>query len=157
MDPFVIIAHAWKNGSLALKKKLECNRRWLQVLEEPLPLSSTKWDKMSEDIEPVLIDLQCMETLLHLGCELIQIASGEADTLLVQELLRRPKAVAILSDDTDCCIFKNSRFIPYQFFDIENELHMNDETAFSRRPEKLVVRIVSAQSTQQLLRVNKQT
>ena len=104
-------------------------------------------------ILPVIYELQCRETLHQLGCELIQLTNEETNAALINSFHRRPKAVAIFSNDSDFCIFENSRFVPNRLFDVENDLLLKDANPLSKKPKKLIIEFVSSEKVQEFLEV----
>ena len=96
----------WKNRHL----------RDLQKLYELLDVlyGRKSMDLVQEDVavRPVCLEIQMKETLKACECEIIQLPSGEADYVLAKNLVLRPKAYAVISNDSDFCVFENCRFIP---------------------------------------------
>ena len=147
-----------KKWESSFRKNVSQNRSWLRVLEEIEDGTSTLYKSQNTPkIFNVFLEVQYLETLRQLGCELIQPAFGEAEALLVKELQRRPKAIGIFSNDSDCSIFENSKFIPFDLFDVGKHLHLTDKNYLYKtnmKPNKLIVRVVSSEKVRQLLEVN---
>ena len=70
-------------------------------------------------VRPVLLEVQIFETLKECKCEIVQLPAGEADYAIARNLLLRPKAFAVISNDSDFCIFKDCLLIPNELFDIQ--------------------------------------
>ncbi|XP_064631143.1 uncharacterized protein LOC135489637 [Lineus longissimus] len=104
----------WKEGHKGLLKKL---RHPLEVC------SGTKWGlPFDPAVLPVLLEAQFFQTLKECMCEINQLASGEVDYTVANDLVKRPKAYAILGNDTDFCIFKESVFIHVDQFKMPTDL-----------------------------------
>ena len=73
---------------------------------------------------PVVLEDQVMSSLRKCKCEIHQSPAGEADMLVIRALKERPKAFAILSNDSDFCVFRDSRLIPIQFFDVNDNMKL---------------------------------
>lgn len=97
-------------------------------------------DKLREDelnIRPVLLEIQIFSTLKALNVEMV-FRSGEADFVLASHLQSRPKAFAILTNDSDFCLFENCCFIPVSQFDIDNNLKLGtSENWLSEDPAQI--------------------
>ena len=104
-------------------------------------------------LRSVLLEVQIFETLHDHGCEVIQLVSGEADMVLVRELQLRPKAFAIISNDSDFCIFENSRFIPHRLFDMNYDLRLGSNQLVPCKPSRLTVGVITAEKVQRFLEV----
>ncbi|KAK6177281.1 hypothetical protein SNE40_015410 [Patella caerulea] len=81
--------------------------------------------RKDDGFRPVLIELQMIESIKSCGCDIVQIPIGEADHVIAIDFVEREKAFAVLSSDSDFCIFKNCKFIPDKLFDMENDLHLD--------------------------------
>ena len=106
-----------------------------------------RMEDVPEDVSvrPVLLEVQVVTSLKAAGCDVIQCPTGEADFVLAKNLLQRPKAFAILSNDSDFCIFKDCAFIPNDLFDIENDLYLGEDELLPRRPtDRLKVGVIYA-------------
>ena len=108
---------------------------------------------LETNIRPVLLEDQFRMTLKNCGCEFNQSVAGEADMLLAQALKDRPKAYAILSNDSDFCIIKDSRFIPFQLFDLENDLQMDAPAEEPEKPLRLKVKVIFMEKVIPMLKV----
>ena len=106
-----------------------------------------------EKVRPLLLEVQMFETLNSSGCEVVHCASGEADFVIARNLVNRPKAYAVLSNDSDFCIFKDSLFIPNELFDIDNDLRLGMNQILPEKPAKLKVGIISSDKVIQLFEV----
>lgn len=104
-------------------------------------------------LRPVLLEVQIFETLHDQGCEVVQLVSGEADMVLVRELHRRPKAYAILSNDSDFCIFENSRFIPHRLFDIDYDFRLGSHQLVPAKPSRISCGVILAEKVRQFMQV----
>ena len=80
----------------------------------------------SNNVRPVLLEVQVFETLKKCNCEVVQCSAGEADFVIVRNLRARPKAYAVLSNDSDFCMFEDCRFIPNELFDMKNDLGLGE-------------------------------
>ncbi|WAR13840.1 hypothetical protein MAR_003945 [Mya arenaria] len=121
----------------------------------------TEISKLSCDtnINPLLLDDQLMATLRSCGCEINQSPAGEADLLIIRAFRDRPKAFAILSNDSDFCVFmdnrlipdpgihtfKGSRLIPDELFDIGNDLQLAEPIKLPAKPRRLKVKVISTE------------
>ena len=110
---------------------------------------------LSEDsaVRPVLLEVQMMETLKACECEVVQCTSGEADYVLARNLMIRPQAFAIFSNDSDFCIFRDCRFIPCQLFDINNDLKLGGMQQLPEKPQQLTVGVLHSSAVASLLQV----
>ena len=97
----------------------------------------------STAVRPVLLEVQLHESLRQCGVEIIQSTTGEADFILARELQQRPKALAILSNDSDFCILKNSVFIPNELFDINKDLQLGENQPYTEKPIRLFVGVIT--------------
>ena len=104
------------------------HKRDLQKLRDILEVAygNKKIQDLPDDtwVRPVLLEVQMFETLKACECEVVSLSSGEADYVIARTLRDRPKAYAILSNDSDFCIFQNCRFIPYELFDANEDLQL---------------------------------
>lgn len=122
----------WKEGHKGLLKKL---RHPLDVC------SGTKWGLHFEpSVLPVLLEAQFFHTLKKCKCEIHQLASGEVDYTVANDLVKRPKAYAILGNDTDFCIFKESVFIHVDLFEMPKDLGLGTgpTTELTSLPAKVI-------------------
>lgn len=106
------------------------------------------------NIRPVVLEDQFMAALKHCGCEIHQSPAGEADLLLIRALQERPQAFAVISNDSDFCVFKESRFIPMQFFDIENDLQLGEPLELPEKPLRLKVKVIQTEKVMSMLKLN---
>lgn len=111
--------------------------------------------ELQEDaaIRPVLLEIQVVQALRDAGCEVIQVAEGEADLIIAKQFAEREKAYAVLSNDSDFCIFKNTCFIPKCLFDINGDLGLGQSLALPQKPTQLICGVVASQRVQQFLKV----
>ena len=106
-------------------------------------------------VRPVLLEVQLMHTLRECKlCEVIQIPSGEADFVIAKNLLQRPKAYAIMSNDSDFCIFPDCVFIPNDLFDLNNDLQLGSPALLPEKPIRLSVGCVCANKVHGMLGVS---
>lgn len=106
------------------------------------------------NIRPVVLEDQFMAALKKCGCEINQTPAGEADLLLIRALLDREHAYAVLSNDSDFCVFKESKFIPMQLFDIENDLRLGEASELPEKPERLKVKVIKTEKVMSMLKVS---
>ena len=102
---------------------------------------------------PVVLKDQLLSAIKRCDCELNQIPGGEADLSLTRALMERKKAYAILSNDSDFCIFPEGRFIPIQLFDIEHHLHLGQPAEVPQKPLKLMVKVITTEKVMSMLEV----
>ena len=77
------------------------------------------------------------------SCEVVQCCAGEADFVIARNM-RRPKAYAVISNDSDFCVFKDCRFILNELFDLENDLQLGTPQ-IPEKPVRLRCSIISSQ------------
>ncbi|XP_052821422.1 uncharacterized protein LOC128246920 [Mya arenaria] len=106
------------------------------------------------NIRPVVLEDQFMAALRSCGCEIHQSPAGEADLLIIRALRDRSKAFAILSNDSDFCVFKESRLIPQELFDIENDLQLGEPRELPEKPLRLNVKVISTENVMAMLKLN---
>ena len=96
-------------------------------------------------VRPTLLRFQILKSLREVGAEVIQLAFGEADYTIAQALTMRSNAVAVLSNDSDFALFRDSVFVPFELFDIENDIGLNSSSSgvSQSRPLRLLVGAVS--------------
>ena len=105
-------------------------------------------------IHPVSLEDQFVSVIKRCGCEFHQTPAGEADLLLIKALIkRRGKAYAILSNDSDFCVFPESRFIPIQLFDTENDLKLGEPLQVQEKPRSLMVKVITTEKVMSMLQV----
>ena len=104
-------------------------------------------------IHPVSLEDQFVSVIKRCGCEFNQNPAGEADLLLIRALIEREKAYAILSDDSDFCIFPGGRFIPIQLFDTENGLQLGQPLEVPEKPLRLMVKVITTEKVMSMLQV----
>ncbi|XP_076451620.1 uncharacterized protein LOC143287487 [Babylonia areolata] len=109
--------------------------------------------ELSEDaiMRSVCLEIQLVKTLRNLGCEVVQSPMGEADLTLARGMKEREKAYAVLSNDSDFCVFKDCCFIPNILFDLGGDLGLGQPLVSSRKPQRLMCGVVSAQRVQMML------
>ncbi|CAD5112757.1 DgyrCDS1973 [Dimorphilus gyrociliatus] len=127
----------WKQrhyqGIVTMNKILECIAGMQNI-----------YDLADEDkIRPVCLEIQIQETLRENEIEFIYVIDNETNELIALDLQNRPKAFAVLSNDSDFCIFKNCKFIPFEFFDLDHDMEMG-YSPLPCKPLKLNCGIVSA-------------
>jgi len=105
------------------------------------------------NIRPVLLEVQIMETLKECKCEVVQCPSGEADFVIARNLQSRPKAFAILSNDSDFCVFSCCKFIPNELFDLQNDLQLGGTEFLPAKPIRLMVGMIRSTKVTSLLEV----
>ena len=104
-------------------------------------------------VRPVLLEIQIFETLKVCNCEVVHCTAGEADYVLARNLMIRPQAFAIVSNDSDFCIFKDCRFIPCQLFDTNNDMKLGGMQRMPEKPQRLRVGIIHSHQVASLLQV----
>lgn len=140
----------WKNRYYSeLRKKQEI----LQVCAGQMRVTDLDEDTA---IQGVLLEIEFVHAIRRVGCEIIQIPVGEAAYWIADQLLKRRKAYAVLSDDSDFCIFKNCRFIPNDLFDIGDNLGLTKPFFLPRKPKQLMCGIITPSSVQQLFKFPKE-
>ncbi|XP_052821440.1 uncharacterized protein LOC128246923 isoform X2 [Mya arenaria] len=120
----------------------------LNVMRQKTDINDLSWDT---NINPVLLNDQLMATLRSCECEIHQSPAGEADLPIIRALRDRPKAFAILSNDSDFCVFKKSRLIPDDLFDIGNDLHLGEPRELPAKPWRLLVKVISTERVMTML------
>lgn len=105
-------------------------------------------------IRSVCLEIQIIKTLRNAGCEVIQMPLGEADSLIAKQMREREKAFAVLSNDSDFCVFKDCCFIPNILFDLGSDLGLGQPLALPQKPEQLLCGIVSSKGVQKMLQVD---
>ncbi|XP_074654960.1 uncharacterized protein LOC141908708 [Tubulanus polymorphus] len=103
------------------------------------------------NIRPVCLEIQIFESLLRLRVEMVHCIAEEADSILARDLTRRPKAFAVLSNDSDFFLFRDSVFIPLKLFDLENDLQLGERTIYSEKPTRLLAGVIRVTAVQRLL------
>ncbi|KAK2161750.1 hypothetical protein LSH36_110g03068 [Paralvinella palmiformis] len=109
------------------------------------------------NIRPVLLEVQIMETLKECKCEVVQCPSGEADFVIARNLQSRPKAFAILSNDSDFCVFSCCKFIPNELFDLQNDLQLGGTEFLPAKPIRLMVGMIRSTKVTSLLELHDHT
>ena len=104
-------------------------------------------------VRPVLLEVQMFESFKACDCEVVYCAAGEADYVLVRNLMIRPQAFAILSNDSDFCIFRDCRFIPCRLFDTDNDLMLGGMQRMPEKPQRLTVGVIHTHQVATLLHV----
>ncbi len=94
-------------------------------------------------VRPVLLEVQVIQTLKECKCEIVQCSTGEADFVIARNLQSREKAFAVLSNDSDFCVFASCKFIPNDLFDLEHDLQLGGEHLLPEKPLRLLVGILS--------------
>ena len=138
----------WKSRYRSNMKDL---RKVADVLSGEQDISTLKRGSRSR---PVLIEVQILSSLRCCGAEVIECHAGEADYVLAKNLNDRPKAFAILSSDTDFCVFKGCAFFPTSMFDLRNDLYLGKNQLLPRAPKhRLMVGVVKSHRVVQSLGV----
>ncbi|XP_064642315.1 uncharacterized protein LOC135496760 [Lineus longissimus] len=102
-------------------------------------------------VRPVLLEVQVFQTLRQCGCEIHQVSFGEADYAIARDLMDRPKAYAVLGNDTDFCIFRESVFIHVDLFDMESDMGLGGPYSLPEKPLRLVAGILTQERVSELL------
>lgn len=105
----------------------------------------------TDDIKPVLVEIQVRHTISQLGCE-IHHAIGDADYIIAKALHDRPHAYAILSNDTDFCIFKDSRFIPLELFDTCHDRKLGYRGDLPEKPSRLMTVVITTSKVMEMFK-----
>lgn len=114
-------------------------------------------EELDPEVKPYLCQVcrstQLIETFVRCGCEVVSLSSGEADYVLARNLLHRPKAFAILTNDSDFCVFKGCRFIPQELFDVSNQLGFGKRQPLLNKPAALLCGVVSSSRVSSMLQL----
>uniref|UniRef100_A0A1I8H4T0 XPG_I_2 domain-containing protein n=1 Tax=Macrostomum lignano TaxID=282301 RepID=A0A1I8H4T0_9PLAT len=108
-------------------------------------------------IRPVCLEQQMLASIRASGCPVHQAVRGEADYNLAQALLTNRQALAVLSNDSDLCVFRDSVLLPTELFDLHGDLGLGKEPQsisqgpLTERPLRLVVGLVSGPNVLKLL------
>lgn len=105
-------------------------------------------------IRPVLLEVQLIETLTSCGCEIIQCPVGEADLIIARSLRERERAFAVLSNDSDFCIFADCQLIPHELFDIGSDLKLGAAQQLPASPGRLSVGVISTVKVAAMFKVS---
>ena len=105
------------------------------------------------NIRPVLVEIQVRHTFSQLGCEIHHAIAGEADYIIAKALHDRPHAYAILSNDTDFCIFKDSRFIPLELFDTCHDMKLGYPGDLPEKPSRLMTVVITPSKVMEMFEV----
>lgn len=127
----------WKSRHFRDLNKM---RQSLDNLHRKCRMQQSREDR----IRPVLLEVQILESLQHCGCEIVQCTSFEADFVIARNFKNRPHAFAILSNDSDFCVFDNCKFIPFDLFDVSGSLGLGEKQRLPRKPLKLEVGLISS-------------
>ncbi|XP_041378105.1 uncharacterized protein LOC121390373 [Gigantopelta aegis] len=103
------------------------------------------------NIRPVLLEVQIISTLRRCDCEVVQCVAGEADYVLAKSLTERDRAFAVLSGDTDFCVFKGGRFICYDLWDLNGEMELGLPSAVPKKPTCLLCEVITSEKLSQQL------
>ncbi|BFZ23878.1 hypothetical protein BsWGS_26916 [Bradybaena similaris] len=106
---------------------------------------------MQHLIWPCLQEVQIVLTLQECGCVIHLQVSGEADNAIAKHLRDDPTAFAVLSNDTDFCIFENCVLMPFDFFDMENELGLGLKSLNVMKPDHLKCGIIHTERVMKVL------
>lgn len=137
LDGFQQKLSTWESRHLQDLKKM---RESLDILHQRRSMQQSKGDRL----RPVLLEVQILESLQHCGCEVVQCTSFEADFVIARNLMNRPNAFAILSNDADFCVFDNCKFIPFELFDVNKDLGLGQKQRLPRKPARLEVGLISS-------------
>ena len=139
----------WKNRHFRDMNKMY---ELLDVLNERKNIETVD---ESISVRPVCLEMQIRETLKENHVEVVQLASGEADYVLARNLELRSKAYAVVSNDSDFCIFENCRFIPNDLFDTRKDLQLGSAVQWlPEKPMRLECGIITTTRVVQMLGVN---
>lgn len=139
----------WKNRHYRDMNKLY---ELLDVLNDRKDMETVD-DNIS--VRPVCLEMQIRQTLKECKCQVVQLASGEADYVLARNLQLRAKAYAVLSNDSDFCIFEDCRFIPNEMFDTRKDLQLGCPVQWlPEKPNRLECGVISAKKVVQMLGVS---
>ena len=105
------------------------------------------------NIRPVLFEIQVHHSLKQLGCVIHHAIAGEADYIIAKALHDRPHAYAILSNDSDFCIFKDSRFIPLELFDTNQDIKLGYPGDLPEKPLRLMTGIITTCKVMEMFKV----
>lgn len=106
---------------------------------------------LQETVRPLLHEEQFTHTLRRCGCEVHHNPAGEADCVIAQALHQRQNAYAVLSNDSDFCIFKNCTFIPSTLFDLRGDLKLGTASELPQLPDRLIVGVISTDRVMNIL------
>ncbi|XP_046576910.1 uncharacterized protein LOC124284834 [Haliotis rubra] len=98
-------------------------------------------------LQPVLLTMQLLATLKACGCT-VHCVSEEADRFIALKLQTDPRAFAVLSNDTDFCVFEGGAMIYSQMFDMCKNIKLMPRTLLPMKPSKLMCQVVSAEKFQ---------
>ena len=104
-------------------------------------------------VRPVLLEVQIFASLKQSNCEIVQLPAGEADYAIARNLNLRSKAYAVMSNDSDFCIFKHCQLIPNELFDLHNDLKLAGPQALPEKPVKFMCGIISSERVVNLCQV----
>lgn len=103
-------------------------------------------------IRPVLIEIQIHHNLKQIGCTIFHTIFDEADYLIAKDLQERPQAFAVLSNDSDFCIFKDCRFIPFELFDMHHDMKLGHPSDLPEQPLRLMVGMVTTAKVMEMFK-----
>lgn len=146
----------------ALRQKLDTwMNRHDQDVEKMTKVLNVLWGNadindlpMDTNIRPVGLEDQFMAALKHCECEIHQTPAGEADLLVIRALHERTKAFAILSNDSDFCVFNNSKLIPVELFDVQNDLLLGQPVELPAKPLRLKSKVINTEKVMSMLKVS---
>ena len=140
----------WKSRYQHNMKRL---RKVLKVVDGKQAISTLGKD---DTVRPVLIEIQILDSLRSCGAEVIQCPSGEADYVLAKNLIDRPEAFAIFSNDSDFCIFRDCAFFHSSLLDLKDDLYLGKDELLPRAPtDRLMVGIIQSHRVAQALGVRR--
>ncbi|CAG5118464.1 unnamed protein product, partial [Candidula unifasciata] len=117
-------------------------------LRGKLPLERVDTEHLTR---PCLQEVQNVLTLQECGCVIHLQVSGEADHIIAKHLRDDAAAFAVLSNDTDFCIFEHCVLMPLDFFDMNNDLGLGLMSLNVKTPEHLKCGIIRTERVMSLL------
>ncbi|BFZ23881.1 hypothetical protein BsWGS_26920 [Bradybaena similaris] len=117
-------------------------------LRGKLPFEQVDMQKLTR---PCLQEVQNVLTLQECGCVMHLQVSGEADNAIAKHLRDDPTAFGVLSNDTDFCIFENCVMMPFEFFDVKNELGLGLKSLNVMKPDHLKCGIIHTERVMKVL------
>ncbi|XP_059147218.1 uncharacterized protein LOC131934962 [Physella acuta] len=139
--------NTWKKRYFEEQRRLV---RCFEYLRGQIPVSEIDRDHLTR---PCLQEVQNVLTIQEAGCEIHLRVSGEADFALAKRMVEDDRVYAILSNDTDFCIFPNCVYLCLDYFDIHNDLGLRLNTLKPQRPEKLICGVIHTESIMRLLKL----
>ena len=90
-----------------------------------------------------LCEQQFIHSLEVSGCQVIHCRTQHAHYTIAKELQANPSAIAICNN-SDMCVFPNVRFIPFEQFDLGNDLDLGSASGIPRMPRQLRCGVISS-------------